>query len=204
MPLFLKKIDWGTDKNNKSIMDNRRKSVAVTIQKRNKSELVEEQGDIWWISSSKKRDFEDEKQMQNIWDQTFEPITPNPKETKRFCQIQGCSTVIGLHNDNSFNTSMSRSLRENDLLCKANYGCLRLGCNRRVCENHKTKKWVMETKHRRKGCVRPTVCVECESKVRLVSVSLCFLFIMPILSFVVTLIVLVILYKVKWIQILTY
>ena len=97
------------------------------------------------------------------------------------CEITGCTEMlqesgpVGRRGTiQTLSTSRSGGVRGST--CKVSYcDCIHLGCNRRICNEHKTTKWVMETKHKRKGLVKPTVCTECGTKVQIVSLLICIL-----------------------------
>ena len=113
--------------------------------------------------------------MEMIMENALEPLTPDP--SKKNTQIKP------IHHP-TFNQTMPGGVIartgtcEIDACgkpgghCKVKYcSCIILGCNRVVCEDHRSDKWFLESKNK-----RPRICYDCENKVQPVSYLLCFIF----------------------------
>ena len=126
--------------------------MALSEFSENASLAMEEKKEIK-INLTTKQDL---NQINHLLSAVERTVTMSPKKAQALmnahkCQVYGCEVNFkaGYH-------------------CKASYCCFNnLGCGKKLCPKHvSNSKWIMQSKHKRKGWVRPTVCTNCEPKVR--------------------------------------
>ena len=123
------------------------------------------------IQKSKKVNDENEASIQGFLDPVEEPESPEIIHKKLHPQMKFETPHGTVYlSKNKYPCKIDNCEEWAEFPCKAEYFyCIKLGCHKRICSNHQSKKWFLDNKHQRK----PKVCVECETEVQVCSYLLC-------------------------------